>query len=76
MKRKVQGKEPEWPKLPMPSMGKSHRSSDDSFRNLIGAKEWHYQALREAFDVQSEKYLDKLWNQISSGSYMPPAIKF
>lgn len=29
----------------------------------------------EAFDMQSQKYLYKLWNQMSSGSYMPPAIK-
>jgi len=29
----------------------------------------------EAFDEQPQKHLYKLWNQMSSGSYMPPAIK-
>ncbi|RZK45687.1 MAG: group II intron reverse transcriptase/maturase, partial [Pedobacter sp.] len=29
----------------------------------------------EAFDMQSQKHLYKLWNQMSSGSYVPPAIK-
>ena len=29
----------------------------------------------EAFDKQHMKYLYKLWNQMSSGSYMPPAVK-
>ena len=29
----------------------------------------------QAFDMQKQKYLYKLWNQMSSGSYMPPAIK-
>jgi RNA-directed DNA polymerase len=29
----------------------------------------------EAFDKQTAKYLYKLWNQMSSGSYMPPAVK-
>ncbi|WPU94853.1 reverse transcriptase domain-containing protein [Mucilaginibacter sabulilitoris] len=29
----------------------------------------------EAFDQQPQKHLYKLWNQMSSGSYMPPAIK-
>ena len=29
----------------------------------------------EAFDKQYHKNLYKLWNQMSSGSYMPPAIR-
>lgn len=29
----------------------------------------------EAFDEQPQKHLYKLWDQMSSGSYMPPAIK-
>jgi RNA-directed DNA polymerase len=29
----------------------------------------------EAFDSQHMQYLYKLWNQMSSGSYMPPAVK-
>jgi len=29
----------------------------------------------EAFNQQPQKYLYKLWNQMSSGSYIPPAVK-
>lgn len=29
----------------------------------------------EAFEKEPQKHLYKLWNQMSSGSYMPPAIK-
>jgi RNA-directed DNA polymerase len=29
----------------------------------------------ETFDKEPQKHLYKLWNQMSSGSYMPPAIK-
>ena len=29
----------------------------------------------EAFDKQPQKHLYKLWNQMSSGSYTPPAVK-
>ena len=29
----------------------------------------------EAFNKQPQKYLYKLWNQMSSGSYTPPAVK-
>jgi RNA-directed DNA polymerase len=29
----------------------------------------------ETFDKEPQKHLYKLWNQMSSGSYMPPAVK-